>query len=359
MVKIKKRLLEAWKRGRLGERQMEISDYDKKKKKKKKYTQNWTTYNLAQTNEFVMFQDILIELIDNLVEVRKPLYKKGRSFANFKDMIFCCVMRVYFDKSSRRSTSYFALAKGKDYIERIPHFNTVLSYYKNTQMTSVLKHLIEKSGIPLKELEKDFTVDSSGFSTSLYGRWFSARLGEKIRRKLFKKAHVCSGVKTNIITSVEITEGYFGDSPFFEGLVRATRKNFDMREVSADAAYNSRNNMQVVSDLGAVPYIMFKSNNTGRAKGSLVWKRMFKYFKEHNELFLEHYHKRSNAESVFNMIKRKMGTHLYCRTETAQINELLCKCLAHNICVLISEIFESQAYLDFDNTDSINVRISN
>ncbi len=357
-MRLELRKTEQWKRGRLGEKQMEIDDF-KKKKPKKKYTQDWRSYNLSQTQEFTMFQDILVELIDQTIQVTNPTWKVGRPFADFKDMIFCCVMRVYFQKSSRRSTSFLTLAKGKDYIKKIPHFNTLISYYKKPEMTNVLKHLIEQSGRPLKEVELDFTVDSSGFSTTMYGRWFNARLGSYRKRRLFKKAHLVSGTKSNIVSSVEISEGYHHDSPYFKELIKTTAKNFNMREVSGDGAYSSKDNLQLVSDLGAIPYIMFRKNTIGRSRGCAVWKRMFLYYQQHREEYLQHYHKRSNAESVFNMIKRKLGTNLNCRTETAQTNELLCKILAHNILVLIAEIFESKIFLDFENNERVNVRIAN
>lgn len=311
------------------------------------YGQNWRAYNLAQTNEFSMFQDILVELLDSVLQVRKPLWKLGRPFSNLKDMIFCCVMRTYFGKSARRGMGYLALAKGRGYIERVPHFNTVLNYYRNQNMTPILKHLIEQSGRPLKEFETEFTIDSSGFSTTLYDRWFNARLGSYRKRRMFKKAHITSGVKSNIITAADISPGYHHDHPYFKELVAITAKNFRMREISADAAYLSRENMNQVEELGGIPYIMFKSNVTERARGSLIWKRMHRLFEENKKVFLEHYHKRSNAESVFNMIKRKMGTHLNCKSEIGQINELLCICLAHNVCVLIQELMEANTVLDF------------
>jgi len=47
------------------------------------------------------------------------------------------------------------------------------------------------------------------------------------------------------------------------------------------------------------------------------------------------------------MMKRKQGTHLKSRNEIAQTNEILCKALVHNICVLIQEIFESGITVDF------------
>lgn len=55
---------------------------------------------------------------------------------------------------------------------------------------------------------------------------------------------------------------------------------------------------------------------------------------------MENYHKRSNVETTFSMIKRKFGERLRTKTETAQKNELLCKILCHNICVVIQSMYE-------------------
>lgn len=56
--------------------------------------------------------------------------------------------------------------------------------------------------------------------------------------------------------------------------------------------------------------------------------------------FLAQYHKRSNVESTFSMIKRKFGDFQRSKTDTAMVNETLCKVLAHNLVVLIHEIHE-------------------
>lgn len=47
------------------------------------------------------------------------------------------------------------------------------------------------------------------------------------------------------------------------------------------------------------------------------------------------------------MIKRKQGCHLKTKNDIAQVNEILCKCLVHNICVLIQEMFELGVKVDF------------
>jgi transposase len=69
-----------------------------------------------------------------------------------------------------------------------------------------------------------------------------------------------------------------------------------------------------------------------------------------------HYHKRSNVESIFSMIKRKFGHTLRSRSEVGQVNEILCKALAHNICVLIQEYFENCAKLDFNYCAKMEVK---
>jgi len=58
------------------------------------------------------------------------------------------------------------------------------------------------------------------------------------------------------------------------------------------------------------------------------------------EEFLAHYHKRSNVESTFSMIKRKFGDSLRSKTDTAMVNETLCKVLCHNLVVVIHEMYE-------------------
>ena len=66
---------------------------------------------------------------------------------------------------------------------------------------------------------------------------------------------------------------------------------------------------------------------------------MYHYFSFNQEDFMKRYHKRSNVETRFHMIKSKFGDALRGRTKTAQINEALCKVLCHNICCLIQSMY--------------------
>ena len=46
-------------------------------------------------------------------------------------------------------------------------------------------------------------------------------------------------------------------------------------------------------------------------------------------------------------MKRKFGDHLRTKNDVAMANEVLCKSLVHNICVLIQEMFNLGIKIDF------------
>jgi len=55
---------------------------------------------------------------------------------------------------------------------------------------------------------------------------------------------------------------------------------------------------------------------------------------------LAHYHRRSNVESTFSMIKRVIGDTLRSKDLVGQINETLLMVVCHNIRCLIHETIE-------------------
>jgi transposase len=80
--------------------------------------------------------------------------------------------------------------------------------------------------------------------------------------------------------------------------------------------------------------------NTAVPKKNNVWAEMYHYFMYNREDFLAHYHKRSNVETAFSMIKAKFGDAVRSKSDIGQLNEVLCKVLCHNLCVIIQAIHE-------------------
>lgn len=187
-------------------------------------------------------------------------------------------------------------------------------------------------------VEHDFAVDSTGFSSSKFVRWYDEKYGVTRTGHTWIKAHMASGVKTNIVTAVKVLEKDSADCPQFKPLVKETAKTFRIGEVSADKAYASNENFETVADCGGTLFAAFKSNTTGAVGG--LFEKMFHYFQFRQEDFLNHYHKRSNVESTISAIKRKFGDNVRSRTDTSMVNEVLAKVLCHNLCCLIQEQHE-------------------
>ena len=316
---------------------------------RKTYPQQWPAYNAAQTQEKRLFLYLLHQLCQGAGE---PAQYNGRPRLPLEDMIFAMAFKVYSTVSGRRFVSDLKDAHGKGYLSALPSYNTIFRYFESETLTPYLQMLIEESALPLSAIEQDFAADSSGLSTGVYQRWSDAKWGKArtlfgevqpntVNRKDWIKIHIMTGVKTNVVTAVEVTDAHANDSRFLKPLVETTAQGFAMRQVSGDKAYLSANNLKVVVDNHAMPYIPFKANSTGGdKKSSDLFKRMFHYFSYNQERFMQNYHKRSNVESTFHMIKAKFGDSLRSKTRTAQINEALCKVLCHNICCLIQSMYE-------------------
>jgi transposase len=254
------------------------------------------------------------------------------------DAIFCAVFKVFCTLSARRFTSDMCDAQAKGYIAKVPHFNSVLNVLENAETYPILLSLIERSSLPLKSIEVDFAIDSTGFAYSRFLRWYDAKYNKFGSEQQWIKAHICTGVKTNIITAIEIRERDTNDCLPVPELIDNTAKNFTMKEVSADKGYSGRGTHDAIDKVGAVPFVAFKANTTGGVGG--MFEKMFHYFQFQREDFLAHYHKRSNVESTVMMVKTKFGDSVKSKTEIAAKNEVLAKVLCHNIACLVTAIYE-------------------
>jgi transposase len=318
------------------------------KRVRKTYPQEWHEYNLAQVNEKAHFQELLYQLCQ---QIEEPVQTFGRPRMPLADVIFGAAYKVYSTISGRRQQSDLKQAHMRGMVSRPAHYNTIFKYLELEMLTPYLHHLIRESSLPLKAVETDFAVDSSGFRVKGFVRWFNVKYGEEVENHDWIKVHLMCGVKTNIVTSVEITERHANDSPHLKPLVEATARNgFQVKEVSADKGYDSFSNRCLVLVKGGIPYIPFREGEKNKpnpsGKGEL-WRRMFHFYKFNEAEFKSYYHKRSNVETTFWMIKSKFGEQIRGKVRTAQINEALLKVLCHNICCVIQSMYELGIEADF------------
>jgi transposase len=303
--------------------------------KRPTYPQNWPAYNLAQSTEKHRLQVLLADLCAGIPE--PPYAGTGRKAIPLADRLFVCAYKVYSTVSTRRFACDLKDAHKRGYVSRLLHHNKVNCFLCDPELTPVLKQLVARSALPLRTVETDFAVDSSGFSASKFVRWYDEKYGVERSGHDWVKVHIATGVKTGVTTAVILEGRDTADCPQFKPLMEKTAENFRVREASADKAYLSVENVEAIAAMGGQAFIAPKVSTTGGAGG--LFEKMFHYYQFRREEFLSHYHKRSHVESSFSAVKRKFGDSVRSRNDVAMVNEVLCKFLCNNLCcVILSQI---------------------
>ena len=122
------------------------------------YPQDWPAYNAAQMNEKDKFLNLLHDLclgFRTATGDRTPKDSAGRC-------PLCRLLQVYSTFSGRRFMSDVRDAQSKGHLQTAPHYNSIFRTLENEELTPILRGLIIESSLPLKVVEADFAVDSSG-----------------------------------------------------------------------------------------------------------------------------------------------------------------------------------------------------
>jgi hypothetical protein len=308
---------------------------------------NAPAFSKAQMEEGRLFPVLLRMLINGAeVPVRNP-HRAGRPAIPLRDQIFCAVQKVYSGFSGRRSKEHRVQAAEEGFIEATPYFDVVSKFLCREEATPILLDIVARSALPFRAIEERCAIDSTGFRTTRF-HYYRNEKYTPTRKNEWLKAHALVGIQTHAIIAVEVTSGNAGDAPQFGPLLnRAAHAGFQLKEVLADRAYNSRANFEIAKDLGMTAYIPFKRNQTGQSRGSLTYHQMFLFFAYHREKFDEHYRHRGQVEVAFGALKQVIGEGISSLKFTAQQNELLCKAIAWNITMLIHAMYGIGLLPDF------------
>jgi hypothetical protein len=248
---------------------------------KKVYKQNWPAYTLAQATEKRRLRVLLDDLCRGIPDRERPENRSGPKPHLTRDCVYAMAYKVYCGLSVRRFTTDLLEAHEKGFVTRPISGIKVASFFEDAYFTPVLKQLIAYSARPLRAVERDFAIDSTGFASTRYERWYDYKYGVTRLKCVWVKAHIASGVKTNVVTAVRILDKDAADSPQFVPLVKETRQSFEIGEVSADKAYASLENFEAVAECGGQGFIAFKANTTGGIGG--LFEKAFHFFQFNQE----------------------------------------------------------------------------
>ena len=231
------------------------------------------------------------ELLSRLIEtVEVPGQTMGRPRMPLPDVLFGLIYKACYRCSYVRAVHRLRTVAQQGLISRVPSAPVLSKYMADPAMTPILRDLVSTSSLPLKAVENDFHEDSMVLATSR----FLLPGGSKVSRT--QGSGVClkvqAGRKTGVVGTVEIAK---------EGEVSVLPSEASPR--------------------GSVPY---GSLRAGFTRKSAAWQA---------------YNSIRAFGSVFGEMKRRYGGRLRARSRPGQVNELYCMVIAHNLSVLVHEMF--------------------
>lgn len=246
--------------------------------------------------------------------------------------------------SARRAKSFLKFLKSFKVVSvDIPCFKTLCNYRAEPIIGNILDELVTESSKPLSQIEKDFATDMTGIKTKLFSSWFSLRCKKRIKKRDHLNAHISIGTKTLIVTAINVEDKQGKDNFIMRKHADITSRNFKINEWSGDSMYWSKENCRKVSEKGGKPYFKCKTGKTawnGKQSGVPSWKEMNQAFRENEEEYGKHYHKRSKVESANHSKKALFGDKVYSKLKSARENEETLRWINHNINVLNRAMYE-------------------
>lgn len=311
----------------------------KAKRKKARYLRNESKYNAHQDNEFIFFISTLPFFIFNAL-TSAGLKLNKLNFERYFIVYICLAIKEYFDMSLRRARGLckfiFWAMKWKC---QIPCFKTLDNYMMMKDNKVIRDKIIEFVVDPLKCIETHFNIDSTCDSLSTSSTWYNYRIGRKIKKKDHLKEHITSTAKYNAAVAVDISSE--GDAKFIVPHIKKIKEQgFDLRDMSGDKAYLTREGCNAVRKAGGKAHFKIKSNTISNAKGSQEWKRMVTAQKNEDPKEIDDYNIRQNAESTNHAKKSKFGSKIRCKYDSTKEAEATMKWCVYNVTAICRAYYD-------------------
>jgi IS5 family transposase len=300
----------------------------KRKKTKQQYRlRNWSQYNkaLVRRGSLTLWvsEDILAEWRD-----RRRTGRRGtpRTYSDTAILCMATLAEVY-RLPLRATEGLLRSVTGLLGVElAVPDYTTLCRRRKALE-------------VELPRLRKDkplhLAVDSTGVKVYGEGEWKVRQHGYS-KRRTWRKLHLAVDEATKEFVAVVVTTNDFKDSQLLPDLLDQVAD--EIKQVSADGAYDSRNCYEAIRGRGARAAIpprkgarIWRHGNTKaerhirdenlrriRRVGRAAWKRQ------------SNYHRRSLAETQVFRVKVVFGARVRARSFEGQAAQVLVRCAALN-----------------------------
>lgn len=254
----------------------------------------------------------------------------------------CLVLKAFFQTDYRGIEEILgSLSELRESIglDQAPHFTTLQKAEKRLLNKASTRKLLQETirkaltNQQMKRIVELAAIDGSGFESRHISDYFMKRqnmTGERTPHKFYPKAGLLCDCSSHMTLAIDVCRGPSPDiSHFFEVLTDGL-KRIGIRTLLADAGYDSERSHEFARQECGVRSII--PPLIGRPTSKLPsgrWRRAMK-----RKFAREVYGQRWQVETVFSMIKRKLGSALRARKYHSQGRELRLKAITLNIMIL-------------------------
>lgn len=321
--------------------------YDKRAPKKV----DWHAYDVAQAHEIADILEIIRVSVDiahrRLQARRKPKVRRGPPGVPVDEVVKVLLFQTYLGVSNR-------VAEGLTEILWMPlglsqpfSYKTIERGYDRHRVDELLEEVLVLTNLPVKDLEKAFSVDGSGSPTRKKENYADIRERQRKNKEEGRKGadrfptghhdFVYSvfmvGATFKLISAWRNTATHEeGETSFFPGLLAETKtRHPGMEMVLGDGAYAGRPQCDMAKALGVVPRFLPRRNATFKRYGSAGWVDMLWALVRGPQEWLSEYYQREASENANSVIKNDYPNPLRKRREGRRCTEDRLRGLCYNL----------------------------
>jgi len=169
-------------------------------------------------------------------------------------------------------------------------------------------------------------IDGTGHSKLKGSKHYYRRAGKKAKKKDFLKVVGLDDLTTQIVLALKIRKKARHDNVDFKPTVNRAARFVSLDIVIGDKGFDAQKNHEVVHEHGALLITPLKNEKVP------VWRTRGEDRKKLKRNFPKKtYNKRSKKETVWSVVKQKLGDAVTSLTFHMQKIELLCRYLAYNV----------------------------
>ena len=325
------------------------------------YTRFKGQYNHHLTTEFrsvmffvrALFHDIAPGLDARVQE------RRGPKITPLAEMLFAAFVHAHMNWSFRRTEGFLSFLAdprfgfiGRDF----PGYNLLNFFVRSPGATPILRDVMALTAEPFRRFANwRVAADGTGAFSNRFDDWRieGKRENEGKNRakprehRVWFKAHAACDVDTLIVLSLFVTDKDVSEQRvLIERIIPdLVEREYDIEKFLADGGYNATEIRELcIEALDAEPYIPWGAKS--RRAVSLPWRnkvvhgaiieRIYDAFKkDEGKAFKAESRYRVKVENLFSAIKTKYGGFVRSLDESGPENEVLLKCICHNVSMLL------------------------